>query len=362
MRLPIERARDRRPSPRALSRLGVALLILTLGAGCEPAARRPALDRETPAAGAPVWPPAPQRPRVRFVQAVAGPADLGIRPAWWERVGDFLAGRDEAGFVRPTGVAATEAALYVADPGARTLWILDHGAGRARRIRDAGGQALASPVAVALGGGGRLYLADSSLARVFVLDAAGGLVGTIADARLRRPAGVAYDPGRDRLYVADSAVHQVLVFDGAGQPAGEIGRRGAGEGELNFPTHVTVARDGTVYVTDALGFRIQWFAPDGTFAGRLGRHGDGPGDFASPKGVALDSEGHLYVVEALFDAVQVFDGHGRFLLTVGEQGLGPGQFWLPGGLFIDGRDRIYVADAYNRRVQVLQYLAGAGDE
>jgi sugar lactone lactonase YvrE len=288
------------------------------------------------------WPPAPARARVRFVRVVAGPADLGIGPSLWDRT-------------------ARDGVLYVADPGTPALWVLDPRAGRARRIAEAAGGPLVSPVAVALAPDGHVFLADSALARVFRLDASGQTMATIADPRLRRPAGLAHDASRDLLYVADSAAHRVFVFAGDGRPAGEIGRRGTAPGEFNFPTHLTLAADGALLVTDALGYRIQRFAPDGTPAGHFGRHGDTAGDLASPKGVAIDSEGHVYVVEALFDAVQIFDRSGRYLLGFGVRGEGPGQFWLPGGLFIDPQDRIYVADAYNRRVQVFEYLRGGGD-
>ncbi len=339
----------------------VGLAIVVLAAGCAPPSRPLPAEREV-IGGALVWPQPPHRPRIRFVRAVARPADLGIRPSFWQRLGEFLAGKEEEWFIRPTGVAARGSVIYVADPGAQALWVLDPQASRFRRIREAGGQRFVSPVALALGVNDLIYLADSFLAKVFVLDADGKLKATIADPRLLRPAGLAYDAARDRLYVADSAAHRVWIYAGDGRPVGAIGRRGTGNGEFNFPTHVAVDRMGILSVTDSLNFRLQLFNPDGSLSGQFGRHGDSSGDFAMPKGVAADNEGHLYVAEALFDAVQIFDRRGQFLLAFGERGLGPGQFWLPGGVFIDGRDWIYVADAYNQRIQIFEYLAGGGDE
>ncbi len=340
---------------------GLTLLaIALLASGCEPPSSRLPAGREGLEVRL-VWPQPPLRARIRFVRALARPADMGIHPSFWRRLGEFLAGREEEGFIRPTGVAARGQTIYVADPGAQAMFILDIAAKRFYRIREAGGQGLISPVAVALGRNGRIYLADSFLAKVFFLSPDGELRGTIPKAYLRRPAGIAYDAVRDRLYVVDSAAHRVSIFTGDGRPVGVFGARGTGNGEFNFPTHVAVDREGTIYVTDSLGFRVQFFSPEGKFAGKFGTHGDTSGDFAMPKGVAVDSEGHIYVVETLFDAVQIFDRSGRYLLTFGERGLGPGQFWLPGGVFIDPQDRIYVADAYNKRIQVFEYLAGGGD-
>lgn len=306
-----------------------------------------------------MWPVPPARPRIRFIQAVSCPTDFGWRTGWAARLAGWLAGRAQQDhLVRPTGVAAADAMLWIADPGAPALWIYDRTAHRMRCVQRAGSAWLASPVAVAAGPQRSVFLADSSLGVVLRYDAAGRLLATITAPQMRRPAGVAYDAGRDRLYVADSQAHRIWRLTASGRFLGAIGRRGRGSGEFNFPTHVAVDPSGRLYVTDALGFRVQWFEPDGAFAGQFGRQGDASGDLASPKGVAVDGQGHLYVVDALFDAVQLFDRTGRLLLSVGRRGIGPGEFWLPNGICIDAGSRIYVADAYNHRIQLLEYLDG----
>lgn len=338
--------------------LGLAGILALGGCGLAQSSGPP----ERQAVTAPlVWPDPPERARIRFVKAVARPEDLGIEPSFWQRLGEFIAGKAEAWMIRPTGVAARGEVLYVADPGAQALWILDGAAGRFKEIRGPREQRLASPVAVALGREGKIYVADSYLRKIFIFDQEGDLKGSVESAPFERPAGVAYDEAADRLYVADSAAHRIWVLSGQGARQGGIGRRGVQDGEFNYPTHVALDRAGNLYVTDSLGFRIQMFTRDGRFLGAFGRHGDASGDFAAPKGLAVDSEGHVYVVDALFDVVQIFDRAGRFLLGFGERGVAPGRFWLPGGLFIDGKDRIYVADSYNQRIQIFQYLAGGGD-
>ncbi|MFQ5914316.1 MAG: hypothetical protein ACE5JS_14140, partial [Nitrospinota bacterium] len=99
----------------------VLLTIALLAAGCGPLPSEPPAPQ--PALAEPLtWPPPPQQPRIRFLRAVARPADLGIRPSFWQRLGEFLAGGREEWFVRPTGVAASGQAIYVADPGAQAMW------------------------------------------------------------------------------------------------------------------------------------------------------------------------------------------------------------------------------------------------
>jgi DNA-binding beta-propeller fold protein YncE len=303
-----------------------------------------------------VWPQSPQPARIRFVKTVTRPEDMGIESSFWQQLWGVLVGREEEWFIRPTGVAVNGQTILVTDAGGQALLVLNFQTKQFRKLQNAGSQRLISPVAVTLGAEERTYLVDSYLREIFIYDRKQNFVGAISAPTLQRPAGLAYDSARNRLYVADSAAHRIWIFTGDGKPLGEIGRRGDGDGEFNFPTHVALDKHGNLYVADALNFRMQMFDSEGRFTGKFGRHGDSSGNFASPKGLAVDSEDHIYVVDALFDAVQIFDRAGQYLLTFGERGVGPGQFWLPGGIFIDDRDQIYVADTYNQRVQIFQYL------
>ena len=340
--------------------LGLSLAVVL--AACAPTRSPDSPPGADEAVRALVWPAPPQQSRIRFVRSVSTPGDLGIRPSLWGRVLRVVRGPEEVGLVRPTGVATRGEAIYVADPDAPALWLLNAASRQFVPISTAGERPLVSPVAVAVSGDGRVYLADSYLARVFVYAADGEFQGVIGEQVLQRPSGLAWDSLSGRLYVADSAAHCVWVFDPDGTQTGVIGARGAGPGQFNFPTHVAVNRQGDLFVNDALGFRVQTFGPDGNLNAVFGRHGDGHGDFSAPKGVGVDGDGHVYVADALLDAVQIFDGAGQFLLSFGERGVGPGQFWLPGGLYVDDLNRIYVADSYNQRIQVFQYLeAGAND-
>ncbi len=333
----------------------LATLLFTGGCGAPSPVKAP---KEEVSPELVVWPKPPAEPRIRYVRSISAPHDAGIEKSWFRRMIDALAGRGEEHFVRPTGVAERDQVLYVADPGAQALWILDPPQNRFVKVEQLGRETLASPVAVALGPDGAVFVADTWLKKVFLLDRQGKLIRIAAEEGLERPAGLAYDAATRRLYVADSARHRIAVYGPDGGLNGTWGQRGVRNGEFNSPTHLALDRTGALLVTDALNFRIQAFDREGRFLWKLGRHGDGSGDFAAPKGLAADSEGHVYVVDALFDAVQIFERDGTLLLAFGEQGTQAGQFWLPGGIFITPRDQIYVADAYNQRVQVLRFLGG----
>lgn len=317
------------------------------------------------AAEGPVWPAPPAATRVEFVRTFSRAEDLGIAKGFFARLKDFVFGEAESRLVRPMAVVAGDGVIHVADPGAGGVHRFDTKAGDYRLIPGPGGTPLPSPVGLARGADGEVYVTDSKLAQVFVIrrDAAEAAPLRL-DAPLRQPTGIAFDAATRRLYVADTAQHRITVFAADGRTVAQIGRRGPADGEFNYPTYLCLAAEGRLYVTDSLNFRLQAFDAQGRFVSSFGRQGDGAGDAARQKGVATDGHGHIYVVDALFHAFQIFDQAGRLLLPVGERGQERGEFWLPTGIFIDTRDgdgdTIYVADSYNRRVQVLRYVGGAG--
>ncbi len=331
------------------ARLWLAGLVLLAG-GCGTPAPAPAMD---PAAlAALVWPKPPEPPRIRYLHSVAGPQDWGIERSWLRRLADALTGASAQQFVRPSAVAEAAGVLYVADPGSQSLWILDRPRKNAIQLTNIGEEALVSPVALALRADGAVYVADTALNKVFLLDRSGALLRTLASPELERPAALAWRESARELYVLDAKRHRITVFDSAGAVLRHMGVSGRGNGQFNYPTHMALAADGTLLVTDALNFRIQALTPTGEFLWKFGHQGNGSGDFAAPKGVAVDAGGHYYVVDALFDLVQIFDQSGQLLLAFGERGAQPGQMTLPRGIFISAEDRVYVADAFNQRVQV----------
>lgn len=329
------------------------LLIALLMPGCE-SWRSPPAPEGT--ASAPVWPAPPALPRIRFVRSLSGPHDLGIVKPWYRRLFDALFGATEEYLIRPTGVAEHDGVLYVADPGAQALWIFDVPQRRFTKITRINSTPLSSPVAVAVRNDGGVFVADSWLKKVFLLDREGRPLRVFVDHGLERPAALAYDASTQRVYLADSAAHRIDVFSSDGTRVAAWGHRGSDDRQFNYPTHLALARPGELLVTDALNFRIQALDGEGKLLWKMGRHGDSSGDLAAPKGVAADSRGHIYVVDALFDAVQIFQRDGSLLLAFGERGTKPGQFSLPGGIFIDPSDRIYIADTYNQRIQIFDLI------
>jgi DNA-binding beta-propeller fold protein YncE len=302
-----------------------------------------------------VFPPPPAPARIAFVQTIATPADLGIERGFIRRLFDFVFGAREERLVRPMAVVTVDGVLFVADPGARGVHRFDRKRGTYSLVRQAKDQPLASPVGLALGEAGAVYVADSELRTVFLIPAGATVATPVAlAAQLHQPTGLAYDAAQRRLMVTDTAAHCVRVFGTDGALLDTIGRRGTADGEFNFPTLLWRAPEGRLYVTDSMNFRVQMFDTSGRYRGKFGATGDGTGDLPREKGV----DGHIYIVDSLFHVVQIFNDSGQLLLSLGSLGHDRGQFWLPIGIFIGEDNRIYVADSYNRRVQVFRYLGG----
>lgn len=330
------------------------LLLMALGAACSVGCRTTPATRVP--AGSMVWPLPPASPRLSYVQSLREPADWGIRPGFWRTALAWVFGgaRDDR-FVKPAGVAFDEHGnLCVADPGAQAVGFFDRQRKTFQRWDHLKSLRFLQPVSVAKRGN-TVFVADSGLGRVLAFDLAGKLQFQIS-AGLQRPVAVAI--ASNTLLVADSTAHCVRVFDLAGHPLRQIGRRGTGPGEFNFPTHLAVDGMGRIYVTDAMNSRIQVFDGAGRPLRCISSLGDNAGHFSRPKGVAVDQCGHIYVADALFDNVQVFDLDGRFLLNFGSSGSEPGEFWMPAGIAIGPDNEIAVADSYNCRIEIFRYMGG----
>jgi DNA-binding beta-propeller fold protein YncE len=318
----------------------------------------PAIDRE------PVWPLPPEPARIRYVTSYRGANDFDSKkkPSGWKTL---VFGQDSAApevpdtLVKPYGVATgSDGRVYVSDTASRRVFVFDAERRTVTFLGDRQPAKLAKPTGIAVDASGTVFVADATHNRIFGFAPTGALAIAIGrDGDLESPAGMAIDADRQLLYVADSKKHQVFCYSTAdGSAVRTIGRRGSEPGEFNFPTNVSVDKEGRLYVTDTLNFRIQSFDAEGRPLGAFGTLGDTPGSLNRPKGIGVDDEGHVYVADTSFNNFQIFDREGQLLLYVGSVGSGPGEFFLPAGLFVDQRNRVYVVDQGNARVQVFQYL------
>lgn len=305
-----------------------------------------------------MWPPAPAKPRIEYMRAFSGPDEMIGKVRLFQRLRSLVSGTSQQRFVRPTAMVQSDANRYfVADPGVGAIHFLDTEKNVSRLIQRENNQPLPSPVGLAAGVDGEVYVTDSRLAALYRIDRDATMATRVhLDPGIVQPTGVAVDQSTGHIYLVDTGSHQLLVYTADGTLLRRVGGRGHVPGRFNYPTMIWMTDTGRILVADSLNFRAQVFDTQGNFILQFGQSGDAAGYLPQSKGIAGDSEGNVYIVDSMLHAVQIFDANGEFLYKLGFRGEGPGEFWLPTGIFINDEDELHVTDSYNGRVQVFRYL------
>jgi len=259
------------------------------------------------------------------------------------------------------------------------------------------------PAGEAMDADGNLYFADIANSRIRRIDAATGIITTIAgngqvsyggdggpalDAAFSSPQGVSLDAAAN-IYIADDLNNRVRKIDattgiittlaGTGT-AGFSGDGGpASAAELHGPTGVASDAAGNVYISELGNNRIR--RVDGvtgiitTVAGNGGSGFAGDGGPATsatlwaPYGVGLDAAGSLYIMDSANNRVRKVDHSTAIITTVagnGAQGFsgdgGPAtsaSLNSPSGDFaITSAGDIYFEDGGNNRVRRVDGTTG----
>ncbi|KAA3618887.1 MAG: hypothetical protein DWQ05_05830 [Calditrichaeota bacterium] len=326
-----------------------------------------------------VWPLPPEQPRIQYVGSVHSEMDVGIKKSGSQKIFELFFGRAALRYLRkPLTVHVDDKErMYVVDTGVTGVWVFDFDNHKLEALGGRGRGHLKNPLAVTSDSKCNIYVTDAGGGRIMVYDSTFAFVRAFGGKNiLKRPTGIALNEALNRAYVTDTWMHQIKIFNtktgeviktiGRDEPEpetektegvlDEIQNRGSDEGELSFPTYITIAKNGDIYVVDMMNFRVQIFNGDGEFQGAFGEVGNLPGNLYRPKGIGLDSDGHVYVADASFSNIQIFQNDGTLLLNFGTFGAGLADLRLPAGVFVSKKDKIYVVDQYNHRVQIYQYL------
>jgi DNA-binding beta-propeller fold protein YncE len=228
--------------------------------------------------------------------------------------------------------------------------------------------------------------------------------GPASAAVFHYPSGVTVDPARGYLYIVDQWNNRIRRVDAhgiittvAGNGVGGFTGDGgpATTAELNQPTSVAIAQDGTIYIADSLNNRIRHVDAHGiitTIAGiddnwygtAVDAHNlvyatDGvparDATLSSPQSLAIDDQGNLYIADTGHDRIRRIDTHGIITTVAGTGGHGfsgdggpatSAEFRLPKAVAIGPDGSLYVADLQNERIRrispqgVVTTIAGNG--
>jgi large repetitive protein len=274
------------------------------------------------------------------------------------------------------------------------------------KYRGDGGLATVSPLFLPMGGAtdaaGDLYLSDSNNQRVRFVNAATGMISTIAgdgtagfagdggpatSAQLDTPADVKLD-GAGNYYIADSANHVIRMVNaatgiiwtvaGMGGQSGYSGDGGpATQAQLNSPSSIAFDGDHLLYISDTGNSAIRkvdlttGIITTVAGAGTAGFSGDGgpatAGQLDSPWGIALGGDGSLYIADQSNNRVRKVSLAGVISTVAGTGVRGYGgdsglatqaQLNVPAGVLVDVAGNLYVADSGNQLVRKVNATAG----
>jgi large repetitive protein len=312
--------------------------------------------------------------KIRVVAPPASGATAGIITTF--------AGTGDAGFSGDGGqakLAALNGPSGVAIDGAGNVYVADTGNNRIRKITPAGiittlagngvpdfagdtqpadgvNTELNNPYGLTIDYAGNLYIADTNNQRVRRIDAATGVITTVAGNGIPSGNGDGYG-----------------TYTGDGGPASAAG--------LSLPYAVAFDGSGNMFIPDSANNCIRRVdASTGIITtvagtgGKSGYKGDGGAATAAlldvPSGVAVDAAGNLYIADTQNSAIRkvnsltgkisslIVNGLGSALPLPGTGSLGPVAVYAPIGLFLDGKGNLYFADRYNMLVREVVGNAG----
>lgn len=119
---------------------------------------------------------------------------------------------------------------------------------------------------------------------------------------LKSPMGIAI--WRERLFVTDAEAHKVAIFDMSDYPSispsfKEFGKNGNAKGELNHPTGIAIAEDGTIFVADEGNGRVAiWRYNPSSDTAEPNEPYELPGFWSSRDVLFLKTTGELWVLNS----------------------------------------------------------------
>jgi sugar lactone lactonase YvrE len=257
------------------------------------------------------------------------------------------------------------------------------------------GATISNPSSIALDAAGNLYFSDSGNNGVRRIDAFTGNISTVAGilgshgytgdsgpailATLNTPNGLAFDAAGN-LYIADTGNHVIRLVNAATGLITTVAGRGGpdfyGDGgpasaaALASPWSITVAPSGELYIADQNNHRIRKIDNFGIIStvvgnGKPGFSGDQKvatsAQLDVPASVAIDVAGNIYVADSGNNRVRKVNAQTNIITTIAGNSTesftgdsGPADqagLYGPYTLALDGQDNLFIADVFHNRIR-----------
>ena len=170
----------------------------------------------------------------------------------------------------------------------------------------------------------------------------------------------AIQPGTGDIFVANRESNQVQAFSPTGTSILIFGSNGAADGQFRLPQGIAFAPDGTLYVDDSGNNRVERFSLDpgdtaATWLATYGQKGAGAtspaGDLNNPTGISVASDGTVWVADTRNNRIQSLSPSGVWTVLTAPSGSGTQQgFRAPWGVTVAPDASIWVADTGNHRI------------
>ncbi len=207
---------------------------------------------------------------------------------------------------------------------------------------------LNTPLDVVVDPGLATFVLDAGNRRVIEFDAEGNYVGVVlTESQTGTPVGLALGSGGE-LFVADADAQIVRVYSQFAEPLEPLGRFGGEQGGLITPVRVAMGPAREIAIADPGASAVRLYDEFGSLLRQIT-----PGEGFSPLDVLFDSRGNIFVADPSSGTVSVFDRSGNTAVAAaGRDALGPDA--APSGLAFDRAGRLLVLDATSGRVLVFE--------
>ncbi len=256
--------------------------------------------------------------------------------------------------------------------------------------------AFVGPSGVAFDSSGNVYFTAAGNSTVLKVSGATGILTVLAGDRnlegysgdggqaalagLNFPLGIAIDSG-DNVYIADTENSRIRKVDAATGLISTVAGGGSALGDggpavaaaLDRPHSVAVDKQGNLYIADTYNNRIRKVGPGGIITtaagtGQEGYSGDGgpatQAELSAPRGVAVDDAGNLFIadsnnvvrrVDAATGVIKTIAGVEGHVGFSGDNGLATSAgLGFPYGVSLDAAGNLYIADTYNNRIRAVR--------